>query len=101
MGVDFQYEPECLNYKLELKYVPDWKIGDTYIETKGKFDYDSRRKMAAVIAQNPDKDIRLVFMRNNKLGRGSKMTYGMWCDAHNIKWSVFPRLPFGDEHDET
>lgn len=95
-GIEFDYEPEEIPYRLDLKYNPDWKIGNVYIETKGKFDYDSRRKMLAVISQNPDKDIRLVFMRNNKLGKGSKTKYGDWCDKHGIKWSVFPALPIGE-----
>jgi len=93
----FEYEPDKLSYILNLEYTPDWKVGGIYIETKGKFDYDSRRKMLAVVTQHPDKDIRLVFMRNNKLGKGSKMTYGGWCDRHNIPWSVYPELPVRKE----
>ena len=64
-----------------------------YLEAKGKFDYIERRKMAAVRASHPEKDIRMVFMRDQKLSRTSKMTYGLWCDKHGIPWSVFPKLP--------
>lgn len=93
-GKDFEYEPERLSYRLDLEYKPDWKVDDKYyIEAKGKFDYVERRKMLAVRAANPDKDIRMVFMRNQKLGKNSKMTYGEFCDKHGIRWTVFPELP--------
>lgn len=93
-GKEIVYEPEKLAYQLNLEYKPDWKVdGEFYIEAKGKFDYVERRKMLAVRAANPDKDIRMVFMRNQRLGKGSKMTYGEFCDKHGIQWTVFPELP--------
>jgi hypothetical protein len=93
-GYDFGYEVDKLSYTLDLEYKPDWKVDDkVYIETKGKFDYVERRKILAVLKANPGKEVRMVFMRNQKLGKGSKMTYGEWCDKHNIRWSVFPELP--------
>ena len=93
-GLDFDYEADSLGYRLDLSYKPDWKVHDgLYLETKGKFDYSERRKMLAVREANPDKEVRMVFMRNQKLGKNSKMTYGEWCDKHGIKWSVFPELP--------
>lgn len=88
-----KYEVEKLPYTLELDYTPDWSAGKLVLEAKGKFDYDSRRKMLAVKRAHPDRDIRMVFMRNNKLGKGSKMRYGEWCDKHGIRWSVYPELP--------
>jgi Phage endonuclease I len=64
-----------------------------HLEAKGKFDYVERRKLLAVLATNPGTVVHMVFMRNQKLGKGSKMTYGEWCDKHGIKWSVYPELP--------
>ena len=94
-GKAFVYEPCKLGYRLDLEYKPDWQVdGKYYIEAKGKFDYTERRKMLAVRSANPDKDIRMVFMRNQKLGKGSKMTYGEWCDKHGIQWTIYPELPF-------
>lgn len=97
-NLDFSYEPDTLEYTLELRYKPDWKVRDgLYIETKGKFDYTERRKILSVLQHNPNAEVRMVFMRNQKLGKGSKMTYGEWCDKHGIKWSVFPELPITKE----
>ena len=94
LGLHWTYEADTLKYVLDLTYKPDWKVSDNlYVETKGKFDYTERRKILAVKTGNPEKEVRLCFMRNQKLGKGSKMTYGEWCDKHEIKWSVFPKLP--------
>ena len=95
-GVEFKYESEKLPYIVpESKhlYTPDFivqtEIGTTiYVEAKGNFTAADRRKMRLVIEQNPDKDIRMLFMRNNKIQRNSKTTYGSWCDKHGIKWAV-------------
>jgi len=92
--IDTYYEQEKLDYKLELNYSPDWTLpSGVILEAKGKFDYDSRRKMLAVKTAHPERDIRMLFMRNNKLGKGSKMRYGEWCDKHGFPWSVYPDLP--------
>jgi hypothetical protein len=94
LGIPVEYETTTLPYRLDLLYKPDWKIRDgLFLETKGKFDYQERRKILSVKNQNPDADVRMVFMRNQKLYKGSKLTYGDWCDKHDIRWSVFPTLP--------
>jgi hypothetical protein len=92
------YEPETLKYSLtDLGYTPDWEVtlaGETFLlEAKGKFDYIQRRKMLAVIACNPLEDIRIIFMRNNRISKKSKTTYADWCKAHGIRCSVYPELP--------
>lgn len=93
-GIKYEYESCAIPYILKGTYKPDWKVGKgLFLETKGKFDYRERRKLLAVVNQNPDKEIRVVFQRNNKISRASSTTYGDWCDKHDIKWSVFPELP--------
>ena len=92
-----RYEADTLPYVLELEYTPDWTLGrgkdPIYLEAKGKFDYIERRKVLAVINNNPGIDLRMIFMRNNRLNKRSETTYGAWCDKHGIRWSVFPELP--------
>ena len=95
-GVEFKYESEKLPYIVpESKhlYTPDFivqtEIGTTiYVEAKGNFTAADRKKMRLVIEQNPGLDIRMLFMRQNKIQRNSKTTYGSWCDKHGIKWAV-------------
>lgn len=44
--------------------------------------------MSLVIEQNPDLDIRLLFMLNNTLTKQSKTTYTDWCEKRSIKCAV-------------
>lgn len=87
--IKYKYEKLKLPYKIELIYNPDWVLDNgIIIETKGVFDYDSRRKMEAVIKAHPDLDIRMIFMNaGNRLRKGSKLTYATWCDKMGIKWA--------------
>lgn len=105
----YEYEKEKLSYTLVLNYIPDWSVkldsgggfssnGSTdatliILEAKGLFDYVERRKILAVREAHPTKDIRMVFMRDNRLRKGSKDTYTSWCKRHSIPCSIFPELP--------
>ena len=76
-------------------YTPDWLLPNGIIvESKGRFVSADRTKMIEVIKQNPDKDIRMLFMNASvKLSKKSKTTYGDWCDKHNIKWAEGNEIP--------
>jgi predicted nuclease of restriction endonuclease-like RecB superfamily len=93
-----KYEAETYDYVLELRYTPDWRVshkGKSFLlEAKGKFDYEQRRKILAVLRYNAGLDLRIIFMRNNRISKKSKTTYTDWCFAHGIKCSVYPELPF-------
>ena len=95
------YEPETLDYILMQKYLPDWSVEiagkKVYLEAKGKFNYVERRKILGVISSNPGIDLRLIFMRNNKISSKSGTRYTDWCTKHGIQCSVFPILPIGEE----
>lgn len=92
LGVDFKYEARRIPYTVPSKnryYVPDFELPNgVIVEFKGKLDRDTREKMLLVVEQNPDLDIRLLFMRNNKLSKQSKTRYSDWCEKHNIKWAA-------------
>lgn len=91
--VKFKYEGEHLAYVIPAskhRYTPDFTLdhSDIIIEAKGKFDAASRKKMALVIEQNPDRDIRMLFMRNNKITKTSKTKYSDWCEKRGVRWAV-------------
>lgn len=90
----YTYEEDKIPYTepaTDRKYTPDFKLPNgIYIECKGRFTPADRRKMALVIEQNPELDIRLVFMRDNTLTKASKTTYSMWCEKRSIKCCVSP-----------
>jgi hypothetical protein len=55
------------------------------IETKGRFTVADRRKHLLIKKQHPKLDIRFVFENeNNKLRKGSKTSYGKWCDKNDF-----------------
>lgn len=93
-NIQATYESESLPYSIHLTYKPDWKVSNgVYVEAKGRFDYEERRKILAVIKSNPAVKVHMIFMRNNKIRRDSPTTYGDWCDKHNIPWTVYPEMP--------
>ena len=95
--VKFEYEPIVLLYTIPArvhKYTPDVVLDNgIIIELKGRLTAYDRKKMAYVIEQNPDLDIRLLFMRNNPINRGSKTTYTDWCEKRGITCAVGDEIP--------
>ena len=58
------------------------------IESKGRFVPDDRKKHLKVREQNPKLDIRFVFSNSrNKIRKGSKTTYAMWCEKNNFLYA--------------
>ena len=89
---DITYESDILEYlwpERKAKYTPDYKLPNgIYIECKGILDRETRKKHLLVREQHPDKELRFIFMRNSRLYKGSKTTYGEWCDKNNFKWAL-------------
>jgi len=91
-GTTYKYESCTIPYKIpesSHKYVPDFELPNgIFLEAKGKLDRVTRKKMLLVVEQNPDKDIRFVFMRDNYIAKGSKTKYSDWAKKNNIKYTV-------------
>ena len=79
-------EWEELNYRT---YTPDFLLPNgILIETKGRFTTEDRKKHLEIKKQHPALDIRLVFTNSKaKIRKGSKTTYGMWCDKHKFLYA--------------
>jgi len=105
--VDFQYEPDSFEYEDPVgngvcklcgstevvkgrTYTPDFFFPEThvYVETKGKFDAQSRRIIQNVCEHYPDMDLRMVFQRDNPLQKGAKMRYSRWCELRDIPYAI-------------
>lgn len=90
-GVKFQYEELKVPWidTRPKTYTPDFVLPNGIIvETKGRFISSDRMKHLMVKKQHPDLDIRFVFSNPNaKLSKGSKTSYGMWCDKHGFKYA--------------
>jgi Phage endonuclease I len=86
------YEKETLEYRVEetRKYTPDFKLkgSNLYVEGKGKFTFQDRKKMLYMKEQYPKLRFHMFFVSADKpLYKGSKSSYGDWCDKHGIAWS--------------
>lgn len=93
-GIAFKFEPERIPYVETHEYIPDFKIGSMYIETKGYLKPSDRSKMKQIKKQYPELDIRFVFMSaDNRLTAKSKTTYGEWAEKNGFPWceSVIPQ----------
>ena len=95
LGVSYQYESEKLSYTIEHNYTPDFVLPNyLYLEAKGYWDPEDRRKILAVKRCNPDVDIRMVFQSPyNTISKKSKTTYAKWCEKHDIPWTSYKDIP--------
>lgn len=85
-GIKYSYETEKIPYVIYGTYNPDFILDlptgkKIYIETKGLFRVEAKRKMVAVKALNPSLDIRIVFYSSNK-------TNIRWCLKHKFPYSI-------------
>ena len=95
LGVSYEYESEKLSYTIEHNYTPDFVLPNyTYLEAKGYWAPEDRRKILAVKKSNPDVDIRMVFQSPyNTISKKSKTTYAKWCERHDIPWTSYQNIP--------
>lgn len=88
----YGYECSVISYRVEetKNYTPDFYIhsSDIYIEAKGWFKLEDRKKMLRIKEQWPDIDLRFVFQDStNTIRKESKTTYGDWCDKNGFKYA--------------
>lgn len=87
--VPFDYESIKIPYVLAGHYLPDFVLstqnGKIYIETKGYFRPEAKRKMIAVKKQHPELDIRIVFY--SKKDKDIK-----WAERNGFKYA-FETIP--------
>ena len=95
LGVSYEYESCKIPYTIQHNYHPDFILPNhVHLEAKGYWSAPDRRKIAAVKADNPDLDLRMVFQAPfNKISKGSKTTYAKWCEKHDIPWCAFHNIP--------
>ena len=91
-GVKVQFETIKIPFTPPLKtrtYTPDFPLENGIIvETKGRFLTADRQKHKNIKAEHPDLDIRFVFSNSRaKLSKGSKTTYGMWCEQYGFRYA--------------
>ena len=95
LGVSYEYESERIPYIIQHHYTPDFVLPNhVYLEAKGYWAPEDRRKVLAVKKDNPDMDLRMVFQAPyNTISKRSKTTYAQWCEKHEIPWTHFHDIP--------
>jgi hypothetical protein len=97
-GVSFGFETRKVTYITPAQkhtYTPDFNLENgVTIEVKGRWLPADRQKIALVLRQNPDLDLRLLFDNpNSPISKGSKTSYSAWCDKQGIPWAKGPKVP--------
>ncbi len=87
--VDGEYEKHKIQYTKPIthhEYTPDFRLPNgIFVETKGRFVVEDRKKHILIKEQHPELDIRFVFQNSkNKIRKGSKTTYADWCDKYGF-----------------
>ena len=90
---EVEYETEKLQYTIVHDYKPDFiltlKDGrKLYVEAKGYWDAADRAKIRHVMAQNPDKDIRMIFQADSKMHKSSPRRYSDFCIRNKIPYAI-------------
>ena len=90
--IQHEYEPKDgkLTYEIPAtkhKYTPDLVIDGVIYEIKGY--WTDREKMVHVQNSNPDREIIMVFQKDQPIRKGAKTTYTQWCDKKGLKWMMF------------
>jgi len=91
-GIDGEYEKHIIKYtkpETHHKYHPDFRLPNgIFVETKGRFLTDDRKKHLLIKSQFPELDIRFLFQNaKTKISKASKTTYADWCDKNGFKWA--------------
>lgn len=94
--IKFTYETERFDYLVpESKhyYKPDFILPNGIkIECKGKLDVAAKRKMELIKLQHPKEDIRILFMRDQPIRKGSNTYYSTWAEKTGYIYA-FKEIP--------
>lgn len=92
----FEYETEKIKYVIpaaKRTYSPDFILekkdgSKMYIEAKGRWTGEDRKKIKLVKEQHPDMDLRIVFQTPGaKIRKNSKTTYSDFAEKLGIPWA--------------
>ena len=91
-NIDGEYEKHKVSYIKPVthhEYTPDFRLPNgIFVETKGRFVVEDRKKHILIKQQHPELDIRFVFQNSkNKIRKGSKTTYADWCEKYGFKYA--------------
>lgn len=92
LEIPYTYETTVIPYTIPEslhKYTVDWSFphNNILIESKGYLsDHAERKKYILIKQQNPEIDLRFVFLDEHKLCGGMKTTHGEWAKKHGFPY---------------
>jgi hypothetical protein len=108
-GYGYGYETRTYNYTKVIcpccggiaqsgEYTPDFvfergNIVYLLVEGKGQFTPDDRRKLINVTRENPGINLRILFQKNDRLGKGSETRNTDWALKHGFYCAVGEVIP--------
>jgi hypothetical protein len=95
LGVLYEYESTKVPYVIQHTYTPDFLLPNgIFLECKGYWDAEDRRKIRNIKEQSPELDIRMVFQSPfNKISKKSKTTYAKFCEKIGVPWCSYTNIP--------
>lgn len=97
-----EWKPEPIKYVMEKLYHPDAKLGNIYIELKGRFRTTDEAKKYIWIREHLPEGHELVFIFSNPRGPmprarrrkdGTTRTHADWADEHGFTWYAATEIP--------
>lgn len=110
-GIEFDYEARKYKWRDEFRnaqcekcgsrdviqersYTPDFFLRNgVVVEVKGRLTRRDRKVLLGVRKNNPDLDLRLVFDKDNRIGKDAKSRYSDWAERYGFKWSLDGWIP--------
>jgi hypothetical protein len=93
MGYKLPYEVNRIKYLIpESKhtYTPDFTVTDNvYVETKGLWTAQERKKACLIKEQHPEIKILYVLYRDQKISKSSGTTYLNWAQKNGLLVCTF------------
>lgn len=89
LGKGWLYEAKNVKYQVPRTYIPDFVLGNMYVEVKGYFRAGDTQKYAAINTELKKQGKTYIFLLqdpNKKVRKGAKLNMAQWCEKHNIRW---------------
>ena len=92
---DCEHHPDKIPYTIDHNYTPDFKVGNIYIEAKGRFLDSSEASKYVWIRKKLPEGTELVFLFYNpktpmpharKRKDGTKRSHAEWADKNEFRW---------------
>lgn len=105
LGWELPYEQDKIKYEIPASrhtYTPDFRVNENvFVETKGLWTAQDRKKALLVKEQHPHITILYVLYRNQRLTKSSGTTYLDWAKKKGLEACLFSDRAYWTEFIKT